>query len=210
MPRFANQPTSRFPGIPSCSRILQIRRIFHGVATARMVPSLIGNPPMANESLHADPSSLLERAQLGDEQALGDLLQAYRPYLSLLARLKTDRMLQSKLSDSDLVQETSLAALRDFTRFRGATEPELTVWLREIMAHVAANVVRNYRRQRRDVHLERQCVGSFESILANLGARTCGSKTVTESINHPSRTCRVAGQRTPPLADRLSRGARDA
>lgn len=111
---------------------------------------------MANESLHTDPSSLLERAQLGDDRALGDLLQAYRPYLSLLARLKTDRILQSKLSDSDLVQETSLAAHRDFARFRGATEPELTVWLREIMAHVAANVVRDYRRQRRDVHLERQ------------------------------------------------------
>lgn len=111
---------------------------------------------MANESLHADPSSLLKRARQGDEQALGDLLQAYRPYLSLLARLKTDRILQSKLSDSDLVQETSLAAHRDFARFRGATEPELTVWLREIMAHVAANVARDYRRHRRDVHLERQ------------------------------------------------------
>jgi RNA polymerase sigma-70 factor (ECF subfamily) len=111
---------------------------------------------MVNDSLHADPSSLLERARQGDEQALGDLLQAYRPYLSLLARLKTDRILQSKLSDSDLVQETSLAAHRDFSQFRGVTEPELTVWLREIMAHVAANVVRDYRRQRRDVHLERQ------------------------------------------------------
>ncbi|WP_372895103.1 sigma-70 family RNA polymerase sigma factor [Stieleria sp.] len=111
---------------------------------------------MSSHPLRADPSSFLERARQGDEQALGALLQAYRPYLSLLARLKTDRALQSKLSDSDLVQETSLAAHRDFARFRGATEPELTAWLREIMAHVAANAVRDLNRQRRDVHLERQ------------------------------------------------------
>lgn len=111
---------------------------------------------MANESLQADPSSLLERARQGNEQALGDLLQYYRPYLSLLARLKSDRIPQSKLSDSDLVQETCLSAHRDFVQFRGVTEPELTVWLREIMGHVAANMVREYGRQRRDVHRERQ------------------------------------------------------
>lgn len=111
---------------------------------------------MSNSSPHADPSSLLERARHGDEQAIGALLQAYRPYLALLARLKTDRELQSKLGDSDLVQETSLAAHRDFSQFRGSTEPELTAWLREIMAHVAANAVRDFHRQRRDVRLERQ------------------------------------------------------
>jgi RNA polymerase sigma-70 factor (ECF subfamily) len=111
---------------------------------------------MADETRHADSSSLLVRARQGDEQALGDLLQGYRPYLSLLARLQSDRMLQAKVSDSDLVQETSLAAYRCFAQFRGATEPEITAWLREIMAHVAANIARDFRRQRRDVRLERQ------------------------------------------------------
>lgn len=67
-----------------------------------------------------------------------------------------DTALQSKLSDSDLLQETSLAAHRDFAQFRGSTEPELTALLRKIMAHVAANAVRDFHRQRRDVRLERQ------------------------------------------------------
>jgi RNA polymerase sigma-70 factor (ECF subfamily) len=109
-----------------------------------------------DDSSHADPLQLLVRARGGDEVARGELLQLYRPYLSLLARLKTSRLLQAKLDDSDLVQDTCLSAHRDFAQFRGATEHEFTAWLREIMAHTAANWVRDHRRRRRDVRLERR------------------------------------------------------
>ena len=78
------------------------------------------------------------------------------PTCRSLARLKADRLLQAKLDDSDLVQDTCLSAHRDFAQFRGATEHEFTAWLREIMAHTAANLARDHRRQRRDVRLERQ------------------------------------------------------
>jgi RNA polymerase sigma-70 factor (ECF subfamily) len=104
----------------------------------------------------ADPQLMLQRAQGGDERALGELLQLYRPYLSLLARIKADRQLQAKLDDSDLVQDTCLSAHRDFGKFRGITEKEFTAWLREIMAHAAANLMREHRRQKRDVRVERQ------------------------------------------------------
>jgi RNA polymerase sigma-70 factor (ECF subfamily) len=111
---------------------------------------------MSAESPQPDVNSLLDRARRGDLQAIGELLNAYRPYLSLLARLKSSRLTRTKLSDSDLVQETCLSAHRDFSQFRGATEQELTAWLRQIMAHLAANVNRDFRRQRRDVRLERE------------------------------------------------------
>ena len=101
-------------------------------------------------------------ARVVGEEAIGDLLQYYRPYLCLLARMKSNPMLQSKVSDSDLVQETCLSACRDFADFRGVTEPELTAWLREIMAHVAANYQRDFLRQRRDVRLERQLSGQWK------------------------------------------------
>jgi RNA polymerase sigma-70 factor (ECF subfamily) len=108
------------------------------------------------EPRQANSRQLLHRARAGDEQALGELLEYYRPYLMLLARLKTDRKLTAKLDDSDLVQETCLSAHRDFRQFRGTMEQEFTAWLREIMAHVAANVAREHRRQKRDVRIERQ------------------------------------------------------
>jgi RNA polymerase sigma-70 factor (ECF subfamily) len=130
--------------------------IFRGVVRAILVPKMVEEPPVPDRSQLADAELLLQRARSGDKEALGELLRFYRPYLSLLARLKADRQLQAKLDDSDLVQETCLSAHRDFAKFRGRTEPELTAWLREIMAHIAANVARDHRRQRRDVRLERR------------------------------------------------------
>jgi RNA polymerase sigma-70 factor (ECF subfamily) len=112
--------------------------------------------PVLEKNRQADAEQLLQRARAGDDNALGELLQLYRPYLSLLARLKADRQLQHKIDDSDLVQDTCLSAHRDFTQFRGTTEKEFTIWLREIMAHAAANIAREHRRQKRDVRLERQ------------------------------------------------------
>jgi RNA polymerase sigma-70 factor (ECF subfamily) len=109
-----------------------------------------------NDPSHADPLQLLQRARGGDDHARGELLHLYRPYLRLLARLKASRLLQAKLDDSDLVQDTCLSAHRDFAQFRGTSEQEFTAWLREIMAHTAANLTRDHRRQRRDVRLERR------------------------------------------------------
>ncbi len=110
---------------------------------------------MLEESRQGDPLRLLERVRHGDAQALGELLDSYRPYLSLLARLKADRQLQAKLDDSDLVQDVCLAAHRDFAHFRGARSKSLRLGC-EIMAHATANIVRDHHRQRRDVRLERR------------------------------------------------------
>jgi len=65
---------------------------------------------------------LLGLAQAGDNAALGQLLEQYRNYLALLARLQIGRRLQGKVDAADLVQETFLKAHRDFGQFRGASE----------------------------------------------------------------------------------------
>ncbi|MGG7377388.1 helix-turn-helix domain-containing protein, partial [Escherichia coli] len=69
--------------------------------------------------LRADPGPLLRLAQAGDSQALGQVLELYRNYLTLLARMQIGRRLQGKVDAADLVQETFLAAHRDFAHFRG-------------------------------------------------------------------------------------------
>ncbi len=99
---------------------------------------------------------LLARAQGGDESALGLLLDRYREYLTLLARVQIGRRLQGKADPDDLVQEAFLEALRHFDQFRGDSEPELTLWLRRILATCLAHLVRRYLgTQARDVQLER-------------------------------------------------------
>jgi RNA polymerase sigma-70 factor (ECF subfamily) len=104
-----------------------------------------------------EPEDLLRAARGHDASALGRLLELYRRYLKLLARLGINRQLQGNLDPSDLVQETFLEAHRDFPQFRGTTESELLAWLRQILVSNLANQVRRYLGTKgRDVRLERE------------------------------------------------------
>src|SRR5271166_149575 len=104
-----------------------------------------------------DPEQLLGLARAGDGPALGQLLELYRGYLALLARLQIGRRLQGKVDAADLVQDTFLEAHRHFAQFRGTSEAELVCWLRQILAGLLANLLRRYLgTRRRDVRLERQ------------------------------------------------------
>ncbi len=106
-----------------------------------------------------DLEVLLRSARSGDGIALGQLLEPFRNYLTLLARLQVGRRLQGKVDDSDLVQGVFLEAHRDFAQFRGTTEGELMSWLRQILASNLADEVRRYHgTARRDVRLERELI----------------------------------------------------
>ena len=110
-----------------------------------------------------DAERLLGAAWAGDADARGRLLDGYRNYLTLLARLQLSRSLRGKADPADVVQETFLKAHRDFGQFRGATEPELMGWLRRILATTVANLVRHYRgTQGRDVRLERSVADELD------------------------------------------------
>jgi RNA polymerase sigma-70 factor (ECF subfamily) len=114
---------------------------------------------------------LLGQARAGDGPALGRLLELYRNYLAILARLEIGRRLQGKVDDSDLIQETFLHAHRQFAQFRGKSEAELVSWLRQILAGVLANQVRHfYRTRRRDVRLERELAGELDDSSRVMGA----------------------------------------
>jgi RNA polymerase sigma-70 factor (ECF subfamily) len=110
-----------------------------------------------------DPENLLLLARAGEGPALGRLLELYRNYLSLLARAQIGRRLQGKVDASDLVQETFLAAHRDFGSCRATTEKELVSWLRQILAANLTDLVRRYcGAKRRDVRLERQLADELD------------------------------------------------
>jgi RNA polymerase sigma-70 factor (ECF subfamily) len=105
----------------------------------------------------ADPERLLQEARAGDAASLGRLLELYRHYLALLARVQIGQRLQGKADASDLVQETFLDAHRNFSQFQGASEAQLVYWLRQILAAKLADLLRRYLgTQGRDVRLERE------------------------------------------------------
>jgi RNA polymerase sigma-70 factor (ECF subfamily) len=114
-------------------------------------------------TVQTDADQLLEQARAGDGAALGQLLELYRNYFALLARVQIGRRLQRKVDACDLVQETFLAAHRDWASFRGTSERELVAWLREILAGKLAKLVRAYfGTQRRSIRLERDLAGELD------------------------------------------------
>jgi len=117
-----------------------------------------------------DHDRLLECARGGSAAAVGELLDAYRAYLALLARLQIKGPLRGKADASDLVQETFLAAHTHFPQFRGTTEEELLAWLRQIMASKLADLVRRYVLSAgRAIHLERQMSDELDRSSCALG-----------------------------------------
>jgi RNA polymerase sigma-70 factor (ECF subfamily) len=110
-----------------------------------------------------DPEFLLQQARLGNGAALGQLLELYRDYLGLLARLQIGRRLQGKVDAADLVQDTFLTAYSYFVQFQGTTEGEIIGWLRQILASRLGDLLRRYcGTQRRDVRLERELAGELD------------------------------------------------
>jgi RNA polymerase sigma-70 factor (ECF subfamily) len=93
----------------------------------------------------AGAGHFLPAAQAGSKEALGQMLDACRGYLLLIAGQEISPDLRAKGGASDLVQETLLDAFRDFTHFQGHTEQELFGWLRRILLNNVSNFARRYR-----------------------------------------------------------------
>lgn len=98
-----------------------------------------------------------------DEFDIESIVQKYRPYLKALANEQLPPQFQSRLDDSDLVQDVLLRASRDMAQFRGTSEAQLEAWLREILANCLKDTVRYNRRQMRDVRMEKRQILSVMS-----------------------------------------------
>jgi RNA polymerase sigma-70 factor (ECF subfamily) len=90
-------------------------------------------------------ADLLAQARAGTRGALGEILEACRPYLYAVAQDNLEPDLRVKGSASDLVQETFLEAQRDFGQFHGTSQDELLAWLRQLLLHNLFNFTRRYR-----------------------------------------------------------------
>jgi RNA polymerase sigma-70 factor, ECF subfamily len=90
------------------------------------------------------PTDRIDAARQGDATALGEILEPFRDYLTLVARRRIGPGLTAKAGASDLVQETFLAAQRGVAGFRGSTPAEWRAWLEAILVNQLANLRRAY------------------------------------------------------------------
>ncbi len=95
--------------------------------------------------MEVDIVAQIAAAHAGSRAALGSLLEAYRPFLHMLAEKDLPLDLRAKAGISDLVQETYAEAFNDFGQFRGRSEAELAGWLEQILRHNIASFVHRYR-----------------------------------------------------------------
>jgi RNA polymerase sigma-70 factor (ECF subfamily) len=100
----------------------------------------------------------------------GRLLEPFRAYLRLLARLNLAPQLRGKLDPSDVVQQTMLQAYRALDQFRGRTEAECAAWLRQILARTLTQAVRDFGRARRDPAREQPLRAALDASSARLEA----------------------------------------
>ncbi|WP_406695374.1 sigma-70 family RNA polymerase sigma factor [Singulisphaera sp. Ch08] len=96
------------------------------------------------------------------------LLERYRDYLHLLARLSVSRRLQGKLDPSDLVQLTLLRAHQSLDQFQGTQDWERAAWLRKVFATTTADEVKRYSRGKRNVKLERSLLTALDETSTRL------------------------------------------
>jgi RNA polymerase sigma-70 factor (ECF subfamily) len=113
-----------------------------------------GDWPMLRSSSHVQQS--IAAAQSDRSESIVELLESYRAYLVLLARISIPREIQAKCGASDIVQETLLKAHDAFSHFKGQTEEEFTAWLRQILARRVVSWARRFRTAARDVRHEQQ------------------------------------------------------
>lgn len=161
---------------------------------------------MVTQSFSSDHVSdefmvLLSQARGGDTESLGLILQWYVNYLTILASTQLDHRLRRRVNPSDLVQETLLAAHRDFGDFRGNTQQELLGWLRRILINTlhrafATHVKAGKRDIRREVSIDR-ITDRMEESACNLAAMLPGRAAP------PSGPMR-ARERSVELADQLN------
>ncbi len=116
------------------------------------------------------PENMILDVRQGRGDSLGDLLELYRNYLTVLATTQVDHRLRRRMSTSDLVQETMLAAHRDFGQFRGSSEGELVAWLRQILCNCLSHAVEKHihtkkRDLRREVAIEKVAKNLDESLI---------------------------------------------
>lgn len=121
-----------------------------------------------------DRQTVLEKALQGDREALGALLDSFRPYLRVIVYDLRRHRLAARADDSDFIQDAIHEALASFSQFRGHSVEEFTAWLRIIAIRSVGRLLRDgLRTGKRDPERE-QVVEHLDRLLADSSSSPSG------------------------------------
>jgi RNA polymerase sigma-70 factor (ECF subfamily) len=104
-------------------------------------------------------------------------LEPFRRYLEVLARAHLHPSLRGKLDPADIVQQTLLRACVALPGLRGKSPEAVAAWLRKILASTLADTLKYYRRDRRDVDLERSLEADLDRSSSGLAGCLAADQT---------------------------------
>lgn len=93
---------------------------------------------------------LVQRAQAGDNTALGRLLDRYRARVRRIVRLRLGTRLRNVVESEDVLQETFTQAIRAFDHFDARDEASLINWLCRIVENTIAGLADYHFAKRRN------------------------------------------------------------
>src|SRR5947209_3973975 len=98
---------------------------------------------------------LLEQVAQGDRQALGRLLERYRPRLQAFIEARLDLRIRARVDPSDVVQEVQMEVTRRMDDFLRRSPMPFHLWVRRTAYERLLKVQREHRRRaRRSVNRE--------------------------------------------------------
>ncbi len=124
---------------------------------------------------------LLGRLRLGDTDALAEIFSQYRERLRRIVRFRLDYRLAGRLSESDVLQETFIAAAKRLPRYAEQDDMPAFLWLRLIAAQELVDLQRKHivaekRDVRREISLVHQSTFSGNTSVA-IAAQLIGQNT---------------------------------
>jgi RNA polymerase sigma-70 factor (ECF subfamily) len=108
-----------------------------------------------SESAASIANELLERMRGGDQQALAAVFSHYRERLRRIIRFRLDYRIAGRISDSDVLQETFIAAAKRLQHFGQHQEMSAFLWLRLVTGQQLIDLHRQHlQAEMRDVRKE--------------------------------------------------------
>jgi RNA polymerase sigma-70 factor, ECF subfamily len=142
-----------------------------------------------------DPLELIKRAQAGDRQALGVLLDRHRGRLRRMVEMRLDTRLQARIDASDVIQEACVEVIERLDEYLRDPRMPFFLWLRLVVGERLVRLHRHHlgtqmRDADREVSLYRGTLPMASS--AALAAQLLGKQTSpTQAVLRAERILRL-------------------
>jgi|ETNmetMinimDraft_25_1059894.scaffolds.fasta_scaffold06371_2 RNA polymerase sigma-70 factor (subfamily 1) len=131
-----------------------VPRIWLSFLSLAYMEIVSGNAGSASDG--SDSVTLLERFQMGDEDALNRLLVIYRPRILRIVHARLGPKLRARVEAEDLCQDALLSATKALRAYKPQEGSELIHFLAQLVEHQILHQVEYLSAQCRDMDLEEQ------------------------------------------------------